>query len=144
MDERERIFQDAVERLDLAAVPTLGGWTRKLAEVEEHLAHGGKVKDGGCLVVQAGRRTDYRTEQAMDLMACLPEKRKGVALIFARYCEPWALDDYPGIQEEIRKVGLREDREGWQGWSKELSGAAGRYVGAFWQTARKRRVLKSA
>lgn len=143
-DDRKRIFQAAVETIDLAKVPALGGWTRKLAEVEGHRAHGHKVKEGGCLVVQSARKTDYRMEQAFDLMGCLPAKRRGVALVFAHYCQPWMLTEYPGLLEEIEATGLKETREGWDGWSRPLAGAAGRYVGAFWQLARKRRILRAA
>lgn len=141
MDERERIFQAAVETIDLAKVPTLGGWTRKLAEVEKHREHGHKVNDGGCLVVQSARKTDYRMEKAIDLLNCLPEKRKGVAIIMAYYCPPWMLEDYPGLVAEIRDAGLRETREGWGGWTDKLNGASGYYVSRFWKTAQKRRVL---
>lgn len=143
MDERERLFQAAVETIDLAKVPTLGGWTRKLAEVEDHKAHGGKVKEGGCLVVQSARKTDYRMEKAIDLLGCLPEKRRGVALIFARYCPPNMLEDYPGIKAEITANGLKDVGQQWEGWTDETNGASGYFVGRFWAEARKRKILRS-
>jgi hypothetical protein len=143
MDERERIFQKAVETIDLASVPTLGGLTRKTDDIDRHIANGGK-EGGPCITVQSARKTDYRVEQAYDLLNCLPEKRKGVALIFARYCQPWMLEDYPGLVEEIERAGLKAEREGWQGWTREIDGASGFYVGRFWKEAQRRRVLRAA
>lgn len=140
-DDRERIFQEAVETIDLAKVPTLGGWTRKLAEVEKHRAHGHEVNDGGCLVVQATRKTDYRKDNAIDFFGCLPEKRRGVALIFASYCRPWMLVDYPGLLREIVEAGVRPtEGNNWK-WENGPWRAAGSYCNHFWRRVSQRRVL---
>jgi hypothetical protein len=122
-------------------VPTLGGWTRKVAEIEEHRANFGKVNQVGCLVVQSGRKADYRVEQAIDLFSCLPEKRQGAALIFAWYCTPWMLDGYCGLLAEIGKAGLTVGKEGWTGWSRPLEMSRNQHLRWFWTRAARRRVL---
>ena len=140
-DDRERIFQKAVETIDLASVPTLGGLTRKTDEIDRHIANGGK-EGGPCITVQSARKTDYRVEQAYDLLSCLPEKRKGVALIFASYCTPWMLVNYPGLLREITAngVAVTEDN-GWK-WGEHQIRSAGSYCQNFWRKVAKRRVLR--
>ena len=141
MDHRQRIFHSALERIDLSRVPALAGWTRKFAEIEEHRANAGKINKGGCLVVQAGRKTNDRTERAVDLFSCLPDDRRKVCLIFARYCSPWMLAEYPGILGGAIRAGLALEPEGWGGWTKRLELQCGQYTRRFWDRASSRRVL---
>ena len=143
MDDRERIFQKAVETIDLASVPTLGGLTRKTDEIDRHIANGGK-EGGPCITVQSARKTDYRVEQAYDLFNCLPEKKRDVALIFAYYCNPYMLEDYPWLVEEIEKTGITADRDEWRGWTQKHNGAAGTPIREFWKLAAKKRVVRRA
>lgn len=140
-DEKERIFQAAVETIDLASVPKLGGMTRKTDDIGRHLANGGK-EGGPCILVQSARKTDYRVEQAYDLFKCLPDKKRGVALIFASYCNPWMLAEYPGLLREIVTAGvLPTDNNDWQ-WERSKSREAGGYCKRFWQIAAARRVVR--
>jgi len=141
-DNREKIFHAALERVDLSRVPALGGWTRKIAEMEEHRANFGRVNETGCFMVQSGRKTDDRVEQAIDLLSCLPNNRRAVGLIFARYCNPYMLEDYPGIITVIRRVGLYPAHDGWNGWTKQLSREGSVHVGKFWEVVAARRVLR--
>lgn len=143
MDDRERIFQAAVETVDLASVPTLGGLTRKTDEIDRHIAAGGK-EGGPCITVQSARKTDYRVEAAYDLLNCLPPKRRGVALIFACYCTPWMLVDYPGLLREIVSVGVQPTEDNGWSWEKHQVRAAGAYCRVFWKKAADRRVFRAA
>jgi hypothetical protein len=135
------MFQKAIETLDLAQNATLGGLTRKLADIEDHICHGGRVLAGGCLVVQAARKGDYRVERAIDLLSCLPDHPKGAALVLARYCPPNMLDDYPAAVRQIERCGLREVAGVWDGWTDEMYWSSGHFIGRFWKRARARRVL---
>lgn len=141
MDERPDLFQRMFESADLAHMSTIGGWTRKVQELEQHVSRGGKVNEGGSFFVQCSRKADMRIDHVIDFFACLPAKPKGSALVIALYCSPPMLDEYPAIIAELAKHGVYEQGEGWT-WPRSARGAAGRYCSVFWsawvQRSRKR------
>lgn len=138
MDERAERFQRMFEAADLAHLSTIGGWTRKVQELEEHVSKGGKINEAGSFFVQCSRGADSKIDRVIDFFSCLPANPKGSALVIALYCSPPMLAEYPDIVRELGKHGVNPKGESWS-WTAQSGGAAGKYCAMFWATlARKR------
>ena len=134
-------FQKYFEMADLCCLPTIGGWTRKVAEMEQHMARGGKVNEAGSFFVQASRGTDHSAHRVMDFFRCLPKNRVGSAMILAYYCGPYMLEEYPTVVSQLGKLGIRQDGEMWL-MSKQQRQIAGMYVHHFWRRVHARGHLR--
>ena len=140
MDDIDAKFQQMFEFADLIRLPVIGGWTRKVQEMEQHVARGGTINEAGSFFVQASRTTDPKPGRVIDFFACLPENRRGAALVIAVYCSPPMLEEYPDVVAELKRNGVHAVGESWS-WTRSSSGAAGRYVRAFRRAVVRRRIF---
>jgi hypothetical protein len=136
-------FQKYFELADLCRLPTIGGWTRKVAEMEQHMARGGRVNEAGSFFVQASRGVDKSADRVIDFFRCLPNNRRGSALIIAYYCSPRMLVEFPDVINHLTHIGVHQDGESWS-WSRSLRQSASEYQKHFWRRVHARRFAKRA
>ena len=138
----------AVEQLDLAEQATIGGWTRKVSELEQHISNGGKVNDLGEFFVQSGRKTDHRLDNALSWIRCLfwtPRGRattdkvehvlNGAALLLAHYCGPYQIEPWPDVYNRILRLGIQPKGAAWD-IPNNYDGRVGRLKSAYLARAR--------
>lgn len=134
-------FQRFFELADLCRLPTIGGWTRKVQEMEQHVAKGGKINEAGTFFVQASRGSSSAEDRVIDFFRCLPKDKRGSALVIAYYCSPPMLEEYPSLVYHLQHMGVHADGESWT-WSKSLRQSAGEYQKHFWKRVQAKRLVR--
>ena len=134
VDDRPDTFLHYFELAELCMLPTIGGWTRKVAEIEQHISRGGKVNESGTFFVQASRSEDHAMHRVMDFFRAMPNDRRGSALIIAHYCPPrMVADSFPTLYYALHYYGVKPAGEDSWHWNHHTAGAMGSHVRWFWK-----------
>lgn len=121
---RRKILLAAVEIYSLHLTGTTGGLAKKLAELEQHIKEGGKLRSGVLFPDSSRRTADGWLNWALDVKGCLPDDHRERLLVTWFY----------GIDRSFADTFNREMPE-------KLQKAAQGPVRRFWGEMRRRRLI---